>query len=72
MPEALTTIPPDLLDELQQLAQVPQLLVATDYDGTIAPIVSDPMKAVPDRETTVALRSLASLDQTHVGVISSR
>ncbi len=72
MPEALTTLPTELLEELQQLAQVPQLLVATDYDGTIAPIVNDPMKAVPDRETTVALRSLASLDQTHVGVISSR
>ena len=65
-------LPQPLLDDLARLARVPQLLVATDYDGTIAPIVSDPMRAVPDRENVVALRSLANLDQTHVGVISSR
>ena len=65
-------LPSDLLDALSELAQAPQLLVATDYDGTIAPIVDDPMRAVPDRENTVALRTLATLDQTHVGVISSR
>ena len=62
----------ELLAKLGLLAQVPQLLVATDYDGTIAPIVNDPMKAVPDREASVALRTLATLDQTDVGVISSR
>ena len=66
------TLPQPLLDDLARLARVPQLLVATDYDGTIAPIVSDPMRAVPDRENVVALRSLATLEQTHVGVISSR
>ncbi len=71
---AVTTslLPPDLLEQLAVLAQVPQLLVATDYDGTIAPIVNDPMRAVPDRDAAVALRTLATLDQTHVGVISSR
>ncbi len=62
----------ELQDRLVLLAQVPHLLVATDYDGTIAPIVNDPMKAVPDREAAVALRTLAGLDQTEVGVISSR
>ena len=65
-------LPPDLLERIDQLAQVPQLLVATDYDGTVAPPVDDPMLAVPLRETSVALRSLASLEQTSVGVISSR
>ena len=65
-------LPADLLDALSELAQAPQLLVATDYDGTIAPIVDDPMRAVPDRENAVAMRTLATLDQTHVGVISSR
>jgi trehalose-phosphatase len=61
------------LDErLADLARVPQLLVACDYDGTIAPIVDDPMKALPRRETVVALRNLASLPQTQVAVISGR
>ena len=72
MSEDPTLLPPALLENLAQLAQVPQLLVATDYDGTIAPIVNDPMRAIPDRETSVALRALAMLDQTHVGIISSR
>lgn len=61
------------LDErLEQLARSPQLLVACDYDGTIAPIVDDPMKALPLRETSVALRGLAALPQTDVAVISGR
>ena len=72
MAETPSTLPEKLVERLAELAQVPQLLVATDYDGTIAPIVNDPMRAVPDRETAVALRMLATLDQTHVGVISSR
>lgn len=62
----------ELTDRLDQLAQTPNLLIACDYDGTVAPIVSDPMKALPLRETSVALRSLASLPQTEVAVISGR
>lgn len=65
-------LPDGLLDQLREIARTPNLLVATDYDGTVAPIVNDPMRAIPDREVSVALRSLAALDQTNVGVISSR
>lgn len=54
------------------LARTPQLLVACDYDGTIAPIVDDPMAAHPRPETVIALRALASLPNTHVAVISGR
>ena len=61
-----------LLERLAQLARVPQLLVACDYDGTVAPIVDDPMNARPRRETVVAMRALAALAQTHVAVISGR
>ena len=62
----------ELADRLDQLARTPNLLVACDYDGTIAPIVNDPMKALPLRETSVALRNLASLPRTEVSVISGR
>ncbi|MCA9299863.1 MAG: trehalose-phosphatase, partial [Phycisphaerales bacterium] len=62
----------DLERRLTEIATVPILLVATDYDGTISPIVDDPSKAVPDRAALVALRMLASLPQTHVAVISGR
>jgi trehalose-phosphatase len=55
-----------------QVARVPVLLVACDYDGTLAPIVEDPAKAVPLREAVAAVRALAALPQTTVAVISGR
>lgn len=61
------------LDEaLERLAATPVMLVATDYDGTISPIVDDPERAVPQREAIVALKMLAAMPQTHVAVISGR
>jgi trehalose 6-phosphate phosphatase len=62
----------DLEQHLQAIAQVPILLVASDYDGTLAPIVGEPASARPHREAIVALRMLASLPQTQVAVISGR
>jgi trehalose-phosphatase len=55
-----------------RVARVPTLLVACDYDGTLAPIVEDPTRAVPLPEAVAALRTLASLPQTTVAVISGR
>ena len=57
---------------LEAVARVPVLLVATDYDGTLAEIVSDPAEAFPVRESLVALRALATLGSTHAAVISGR
>ncbi len=62
----------DLDHALEAIAQVPVLLVATDYDGTLSPIVDDPSQAVPVRESIVALRALAALGSTHAAVISGR
>ncbi|MDG2113316.1 MAG: trehalose-phosphatase [Actinomycetota bacterium] len=62
----------DLQGRLAHLARSPRLLVACDYDGTLAPIVDDPAKAFPRRETVVAIRALAELPQTSVAVISGR
>lgn len=59
-------------DRLDRLAHTPSLLVATDYDGTLAPIVEDPSRALPERESMVALRMLADQPSTHVAVISGR
>ncbi|MDQ1423304.1 MAG: hypothetical protein QOD72_802, partial [Acidimicrobiaceae bacterium] len=53
-------------------ASTPVLLVACDYDGTLAPIVDDPSHALPMPEAVAALRTLASLPDTHVAVISGR
>src|SRR6185503_18440633 len=61
------------LDErLAEIAQSPSLLLACDYDGTLAPIVDDPAQARPRRESIVALRQLAALPHTHAAVISGR
>lgn len=61
-----------LSDALTRLAQTPNLLVASDYDGTLAPIVENPSEARAAREALVALHMLASLANTHVAVISGR
>ncbi len=62
----------DLGDRIRQLARVPSLLVACDYDGTMAPLVDDPLQAFPNRASVAAIRSLAELANTHVAVISGR
>ncbi len=57
---------------LEEVARSPVLLVACDYDGTLAPIVDDPSQAHPRRESIVAIKALAAMPQTHVAVISGR
>ena len=39
-----------------RIARVPQLLVACDYDGTLAPIVDDPTRPSPLPEAVAAIR----------------
>ena len=72
----VAVVPPghamDLNSRFEHLARSPRLLVACDYDGTLAPLVDDPAKAFPRRETVVAIRALAELPQTSVAVISGR
>ena len=55
---------PNPFDIIETIAQAPVLLVASDYDGTLAPIVDDPMRAFPRRETMVALKNLAAMPNT--------
>jgi trehalose 6-phosphate phosphatase len=62
----------EALERIDELATAAVLLVASDYDGTLAPLVSDFRNARPDREAIIALRTLAALSHTHVAVISGR
>lgn len=57
---------------LEQLANAGKLLVAVDFDGTIAPIVPNPDQARPLPESLGALESLALLDNTFLAVVSGR
>jgi trehalose-phosphatase len=63
---------PALRAAIGRIARAPQLLVASDYDGVLAPIVEDPNKAVPLPEAVAAIRALAALPQTTVAVVSGR
>lgn len=62
----------ELSERLRQLARVPNLLVACDYDGTLAPLTKDPMDATPNRDAVSAMRTLAEQANTDVAVISGR
>ena len=66
------TLAADLRHAIAQIARTPRLLVACDYDGTLAPIVPDPNEARPLPEAVGALRSLAGLHETTTAVISGR
>lgn len=57
---------------LAALAGAGRLLVACDYDGTLAPLVADPAAAYPVPEAIEALRALADLPNTSVALISGR
>ncbi|HEX8346908.1 MAG TPA: trehalose-phosphatase, partial [Actinoplanes sp.] len=65
-------VDPELRAAVTRLARVPQLLVACDYDGTLAPLVDDPTRAAPLPEAVAAIRALAALPQTVVAVVSGR
>ncbi|KXK58726.1 trehalose-phosphatase [Micromonospora rosaria] len=71
-PSVSGVLDPALRSAIGRIARVPQLLVACDYDGTLAPIVEDPSKAVPLPESVAAVRALAALPQTSVAVVSGR
>lgn len=62
----------DLDAALQELAGVPRLLVALDFDGVLAPIVDVPSEARPLPESAAALRALAALPDTTVALLSGR
>jgi trehalose 6-phosphate phosphatase len=65
-------LPVDLQQALGVVAAVPRLLVACDFDGTLAPIVNDPADARPLPRATDALVALSKLSSTHVALISGR
>ena len=69
---SLPALPEPLRQAVAHLARTPRLLVAADYDGTLAPIVEDPAQARPTPASIQALSDLAALKETTVGVISGR
>src|SRR5205823_2443405 len=72
LPMTAKTLDPALRRAITLVAHTPRLLVACDYDGTLAPIVADPGDAVPQPESISALCALAGLHETTTAVISGR
>ncbi|MBV7295890.1 trehalose-phosphatase [Corynebacterium sp. TAE3-ERU12] len=62
----------DSSDAIAQLCRASQLLVAVDYDGTLADFSDDPMAATPRPGNAEALQGLAALPDTDVVVVSGR
>jgi trehalose 6-phosphate phosphatase len=65
-------LPADLLRALDGAAATPRLLVASDFDGTLAPIVSNPIDARPLPRAADALLTLVGLPSTTVALVSGR
>lgn len=68
----MSGLPADVDAALANLARTDSLLVASDYDGTISPLVSDPAAARPLAGSVAALRRLAELPHSHAALISGR
>jgi trehalose 6-phosphate phosphatase len=68
----MTGLPPDLADALARLAARRPLLLASDYDGVLAPLVGDPSAAVPQPGAAEALARLADVEGVTVALVSGR
>ncbi|HWL60793.1 MAG TPA: bifunctional alpha,alpha-trehalose-phosphate synthase (UDP-forming)/trehalose-phosphatase [Microbacteriaceae bacterium] len=71
-PEAFQPPTADLTTALRQLAAVPELLVALDFDGTLSPHVDDPSTSRALPESLEAVRRLVAIGGTRVAFVSGR
>lgn len=65
-------IPDDLGHALDSFARRNRVVVASDYDGCMAPIVSRPQDAVPNPASIAAIETLAAKPNTLAAVVSGR
>jgi trehalose-phosphatase len=72
LPQQGPAVDPSLRQALEAFVARDRILVALDFDGTLAPIVEDPEAAEPLPLAAEAITALAGLPRTHVAVISGR
>jgi len=65
-------IPDDLRGAVEALVAHDRVLVATDFDGVMAPLVLDPSTSKPLPGTVEDLRRLAAMPDTYAAVVSGR
>jgi len=61
-----------LASDLARFAALPTVLVAVDFDGTLSPLVTEPMAARAMPGSLDVLRELAALPDTVVAIVSGR
>ena len=70
--DATRRLPGEVVAKLHQVAETGRLMVATDFDGCLAPIVDDPATARPLPESMEALQAMTVTPGTVVAVVSGR
>lgn len=68
----MSGLPADLVTALRVFASAPRIVVASDFDGCLAPIVSHPADARPDPAALAHLVRLAALPSTTTAIVSGR
>lgn len=71
-PPSFSKLPEPLIGALRELARVKRLLVALDFDGTLAPEVDDPEMARALPESRAAVLRLLRMPGTRVALVSGR
>lgn len=66
------SLSPDLAAALRELASHRPLLVASDYDGVLSPLVPVPSEAVPQPGVPEALARVAAAEGVTVALVSGR
>lgn len=59
-------------DALAEFASLDRVLIASDYDGCVSPIVARPEDAVPNPRSAAALAAAADLPGTWAALVSGR
>lgn len=65
-------LPADLISALDKLAATPRLLIVSDFDGTLSPIVNNPADARALPAASAAVATLSALADTSVALVSGR
>src|SRR5699024_12680186 len=71
-PSGTEPVDPGLTRALQSFIAAPEVLVALDFDGCLAPFVLDPADARPLPQSSTALADLARVPGTHLALVSGR
>ncbi|MGV0815759.1 trehalose-phosphatase [Mycolicibacterium boenickei] len=66
------SLPAELQDVLAEAARLPRLLITSDFDGTLAPIVNNPADARPLKDAAEALVALSQCPGIETALISGR